>query len=526
MKIADPMLMRHFSKWRFITILFGLICWVETPCTAATPVPELQSVTDAASYGPRVAPGSLASIFGTNLASGEASASAFPLPTNLLGTSVAIGGASVPLLYVNTNQINFQAPSSLKSGTASLVVHGPGGASASFTFTVTSSAPAIFQYGTNHAVAQNGNTPTINGESAAAPSGSVIVVYLTGIGAVNNPVADGSPTPSSPVSTATATYTATIGPQSAQIQFLGLVQGFAGLAQANIQVPTLPSGDYPLVITEGGYVSASAVVSVSGTGTYTSPLQLSGAVAFANSAASTIALYNNVAYICGSSRIVMVNVTNPTAPSYIGEFGDSVLNGNGDRCAINLTVSNPYLVEIFGLSYNHESFAIYGLSNPQAPNLVDIAMTNYGSMVDLSFSGNYAFVTTSYTTSYLSSHGVAAQNGDLLVFDFTNPAVPLFLGILQPSSPDLKPYAEVVDQIYAYVASSTATGSSTSGTGILYVISIASPPVPIAVNQVGVNQAAILLGFDISGNTLLAAGNTAGERNPGIPDFDFTGYLT
>lgn len=514
------MLMRHFSKWQFITILFGLICWVEAPCPAATPAPVVQSVTDAAAYGPRVAPGSLASIFGTNLASGEATAGAFPLPTNLLGTSVTIGGASVPLLYVNNgspNQINFQVPSSLKSGTGSLVVHGPGGASASFNFTVTSSAPAIFQYGTNHAVAQNGNTPTINGDSTAAPSGSVIVVYLTGIGAVNNSVADGSPTPSSPVSTATATYTATIGAQSAQIQFLGLVEGFAGLAQANIQVPALPSGDYPLVITEGGYVSASAVVSVSGSGTYTSPLQLSGSVAFANSATSTIVLYNNVAYVCGASRIVMVNVSNPTAPSYIGEFGDSVLKGNGDRCAINLSVANPYLVEIFGPSASPESFAIYGLSNPQAPNLVAVAPTNYGSMVDLSFSGNYAFVTTSYTTSYLSSHGVAAQNGDFLVFDFTNPAAPVFVGILQPSSPNLKPYAEVVDQIYAYVASSTATGTSTNGTGILYVISIGSPSVPIAVNQVAVNQAAILLGFDISGNTLLAAGNTAGSATREFP---------
>jgi len=41
-----------------------------------------------------------------------------------------------------------------------------------------------------------------------------------------------------------------------------------------------------------------------------------------------------------------------------------------------------------------------------------------------------------------------------------------------------------------------------------------------------VPQSAILLSFDISGNTLLAAGNTAGQRNPGIPDFDFMGYLT
>jgi hypothetical protein len=58
------------------------------------------------------------------------------------------------------------------------------------------------------------------------------------------------------------------------------------------------------------------------------------------------------------------------------------------------------------------------------------------------------------------------------------------------------------------------------------VISVASPSTLIAINQVTVSQAAILLGFDISGNTLLAAGNTKGQRNPGVPDFDFLGNLT
>jgi len=520
---------------RGITILLGLILWGKTFSPAATAAPVVQGVTDAAGYGPRVAPGSLASIFGTNLASEEASASGFPLPASLSGTSVVIGSVSAPLLYVSPGQINFQVPSSVESGRVSLVVHAPGGASSSFNFTVTSSAPAIFQYGTNHAVAQSGST--LNDASDPAASGSVVTVYLTGIGAVSNPVADGSPASASPLSAASAAFAATIGQANASVQFLGLAPGFVGLAQANVQVPTLPSGDYPLVITLGGYVSASAVISVSGSGTaYTSPLLLTGTVPFVNSATSTIALYANVAYVCGASRIVMVDVTDPTTPSVIGEFGDSVLNGNGDRCAINTTVANPYLVEIVGPSNNPESFAVYGLSNPQSPNLLDVATTTYAHMVDLSFYGNYAFVTTSFITYFTSNDDIDAQNGDFLAFDFTNPAAPLFVGILQPSSQpgsgdqNLKPYANVVvfeNQLYAYVASSTATGSSTAGTGFLDVLSISLPPsAPIPINQVAVSQAAILLGFDISGTTLLAAGNTAGQRNPGNPDFDFTGNLT
>src|SRR5262249_1694349 len=150
--------------------------------------------------------------------------------------------------------------------------------------------------------------------------------------------------------------------------------------------------------------------------------------------------------------------------------------GNGERSAINTSAANPYLVEIVGPSTSPESFAIYDLSNPQSPTLLDVATTSFPHMVDLSFAGNSAFATTSYITYFIGSNGVASQTGDFLAFDFTNPSNPQFLGSLQPSSlpgsgnQNLKPFAEVVDQTYAYVASSTATGTSTSGTGVLDVI--------------------------------------------------------
>jgi uncharacterized protein (TIGR03437 family) len=503
------------------------------PCLGWAAVPVIQSVSDSAAYGPRVAPGSLATLFGSGLASSTASASAFPLPSNLSGTTVSVGGTLAPLLYVSAGQINFQVPSSTKSGEVNVIVNGPGGASAAYAVTVTPEAPALYQYGTNRALAQNADA-SLNSSSNPAAAGSVITVYLTGQGPLDNAVTDGTAAPTSPLSNATATASATIGLLNAPIQFLGLAPQFAGLAQANIQVPALATGDYPLVITIGGYVSVSAVVSVSGSGTaYTSPLSLVSSIAFANSDPSTVALYNNVAYVCGEDRIVMVDVTNASSPTMIGEFGDSVLNGYGDRCAINTLSATPYLVEIIGSSTgSNESFAVYSLANPSSPSLLTVASTNYGHMVDLSFAGSYAIVTTSYITYYTNSYAVASQTGDFLVFDFTNPSQPLFVTYLQPSSlagsgnKNLKPYATVVNQLYAYVASSTATGGSTSGSAILDVISLGSPSVPTPISQVTISQAAILLSFDISGNTLLAAGSTAGQRNPGTPDFDFTGNLT
>lgn len=453
----------------------------------------------------------------------------------LAGTTVSIQSTNVPLLYVSPTQINFQVPIELTAGQNSLVVNSSSGSSSAFTFTVVAEAPAIFQYGTNHAVAQNNDaTHSLNSATAPAASGSFLTIYLTGQGPVDNVVKDGNAAPGSPLSKATAKASATIGPQNAPIQFLGLTPGFVGLAQANVQVPKLPNGDYPLVITVGGMVSASAIVSVSGSGTpFTSPLIITGTANFSNSNVSSIALLGNLAYVCGANHITIVDVSTPAAPTVVGEFGDSDLNGAGTVCTINNTQNPPYLVDIVGPLKNPVGFAVFDLSIPASPNRLGVTLTQYPYIVNLSFSGLYGFATTNYFTYNLAGDSIIAQNGDFLAFNFTTPAQPIFAGIVQPSALQpgssnltLKPSAAVVDSTFAYVATSTATGSSTAGTGALNVINIASPFSPFAIGQVTASPAAILLSFDVSGSTLLAAGNTTGNRNPGTPDFDFTGNLT
>ncbi len=511
---------RDVYKWGVVLIFAPYVCQGQT----------IQSVVDAAGAGPRAAPGGLASVLGTNLGT-AAQSSGFPLTTTLGGSSVLIQGVQAPLFAVSPTQIDFQVPSTVNAGQVSLVVQTASGNSNSFTFTVTTAAPAILQTG-GQALAYNADGSQ-NSSSSPAAAGSVITVSLSGIGPVDNSVPDGSATPASPTSTATSSSSATIGPQSASIQFLGLAVGGAGLGQANIQVPTISTGNYPLVITIGGYVSASAVVSVSGTGTaYTSPLSLVSTAPFANTSNSTIQLLGTTAYICSADRIVMVDVTNAAQPNVLGEFGDSVLNGQGNFCVINQTVSPPYLVEVVGNLDLPVSFAVYDLTTPTAPQLLGFTATQNAYIVDLSFFGPYAYASTSYLTYYNNNDSIAAQNGDFLAYNFSAPGTPQEISILQPNGEpgsgdmNLKPGAAVVNQLYAYVVGSSATGTSVSGQGVLDVISISSPTAMLAVYQLAVSQADILIGFAISGNTMLVAGNTGGDRDPGRPDFDFIGNLT
>jgi uncharacterized protein (TIGR03437 family) len=526
--------MRHirlFERHSFFMLKTALLLLIPLAATAA--VPTIHYVSDSAGFGPRVAPGSLATIFGADLAGDTAEAADFPIPTNLAGTTVSVGGTLAPLLYVSAAQINFQVPSGTPAGAAKLVVNGPGGASSEFTFNVTAQAPSIFQYGDNHALAQDANG-LLNSHDAPASVGSYITVYLTGQGAVDNPVPDGAAAPESPLSTATAKASAKIGPADATVQFLGITSGFAGLAQANIQVPNLPSGDYPLVITAGDYIGASAIVSISGSGTsYKSPLVLTSSTPFLNPNPFNVVLFSNIAYVCGSDRIIMVDITHLDDPVVTGSFGDNLLQGAGNRCALSTVGTTPLLVDIVGSdSSATQSLAVFSLSNPASPGLLTLAATSYGHIEDLSFTSIYGIATTSYITYSNTDGQILSQQGDFLVFSFLDPSNPLFVTAVPAGAGAglgnqyQKPWADIVKDAYAYVATTTATGTSTKGTGALSIADLTIPTAPIPLIQVAVPQAAILLSFDISGNTLLAAGNTAGQRNPGIPDFDFAGYLT
>jgi uncharacterized protein (TIGR03437 family) len=495
-------------------------------------------VTDAASYAPRVAPGELATIFGTNLADSTQGASNFPLPRSMAGATVYLNQESVPLLYVSATQINFQVPSNLAAGTANLYVSRDGGQSAIYTVTVVGSSPGIFQDTSNHAVAQNAVDNSTNSDSDPVVAGAILVVYLTGQGALNNPVADGTAAPDSPLSSATGTATATIGGVSATVQFLGLTPGFTGLAQANITVPsTLGTADYPLVITVGGYVSASAEVSVSGSGTVPPTyLTLVGQLVFANGVSSSIVIYPNTpyTYICGPSRIYILDTDSASAPTYVGEFGDAQLAGNGSKCAINTATSEPLLVDIVGPG-SAPTFAVYSLSNPESPVLLSqLPTTPYTFLNDISFLGTEGYVSTSWFTT--SGTSISAQDGNFAVYEFSS-LFPELLSVLSsgPGSsgtsvmPNSLALVASTNDSYpntAYIASTTSSGASTSGNAALDVVNISTPSSMKGVEQVTVADAAIFLGLGYDESLLLVAGNTTSFRNPGVPDFSITGNLT
>lgn len=228
----------------------------------AAPQISPNAVVNAASFFSQVSPGALATVFASNITSGQATASA-PLPPSLAGVSVTVNGQKAPVLFVDPTQINFQVPWETAIGTGSLAITVNGVASNTIPISVATAAPGLFLYGSGRAVAQNIDF-SLNTSGNPAKEGTAIMAYLTGSGPVNNQPVDGAPGPGQPnLSNVTSSYSATIGSASAQVSFAGLAPGFVGLLQVNVVVPTgLAKGDYPLTVTIAGQASNAGTISV------------------------------------------------------------------------------------------------------------------------------------------------------------------------------------------------------------------------------------------------------------------------
>lgn len=91
------------------------------------PGPQASVVSAANSTGAAIAPGSLATAYGSDLAKGNPGATSAKLPTSFGGTSLTIidsAGKSwpAPLIYVSKGQVNFYVPPSVAAGTAQITV--------------------------------------------------------------------------------------------------------------------------------------------------------------------------------------------------------------------------------------------------------------------------------------------------------------------------------------------------------------------------------------------------------------------
>jgi uncharacterized protein (TIGR03437 family) len=218
-----------------------------------------------------IAPGSIISIFGSNLADAPTPATSFPFPTKLGGAQVLIAGQPAPLSYAGPGQINAVVPFGTPAVNLEQLVVSHGGLySPPQTLAVARTQPAVFtqnQTGSGPGailVIKSDGTEFLNTASAPASAGDSLAIYCAGLGPVLPPVADGAAAPVSPLSQTTLPVSVTIGGQNAQVLFSGLAPGFAGLYQVNAVVPAgiAPAANVPLTLSVAGITSAAVTITI------------------------------------------------------------------------------------------------------------------------------------------------------------------------------------------------------------------------------------------------------------------------
>ena len=199
---------------------------------AGSAVPVIEAVVNAASFGPGVAPGSLATPFGAHLAT----------------ASVWLSGTDVRPFYSSDTQVNFYVPAETPIGANVFAVRAPNGLQVSSTISLVAVQPGIFSGAVVHA------GTTVSALTTPVRAGDYIEIYCTGLGPTRL---------SGGLSPTTIQPTIYIGSTPVPAAFSGLAPGFVGLYQVDVQIPAgLPSGPLPLAISSGSTYSNTVNIAV------------------------------------------------------------------------------------------------------------------------------------------------------------------------------------------------------------------------------------------------------------------------
>ena len=173
-----------------------------------------------------------------------------------------------PLFAVSAGQINFQVPWELAGQTqTSLSASYNDQISGAENMNLAQFAPGIFSMNSNgsgQGAILDSSYRLVDPSNPAIAGTTIIQIYCTGLGAVDNQPETGAPALSDPLSRTTTTPTVMIGGAPSLVLFSGLAPGSVGEYQVNALVPAaVPKGTaIPVVIAVRGTTSNTVTIAV------------------------------------------------------------------------------------------------------------------------------------------------------------------------------------------------------------------------------------------------------------------------
>ena len=234
--------------------------------------PVLGAAVNAASFAANapLAPRSIITLFGTNLANGTAGVQALPLLTQMAGATVLMAGQPLPLIYASGGQVNAVVPAGININTSQqIVVQRDNTLSVPIRVDVGPAQPAAFPYpAPGEPPAQgaivNAVTNAVADPKTPVTAGDYILIYATGLGAVDQTVPDTAGAPARPLANTTTLPTVTVGGLPATVTFSGLSPGFVGLYQIDAIIPAgvAPGSQVPVVLSIAGQTGPPSTIAV------------------------------------------------------------------------------------------------------------------------------------------------------------------------------------------------------------------------------------------------------------------------
>lgn len=262
---------------------------VLTPSASSSSAPSITTggIVSASAFGQfsAIAPFSWIEIYGANLAAGSRSWTStdfngLDAPTSLDGTKVTIGDQYAFIDYVSQTQVNAQVPSTIGTGSQTVIVTTPAGSSTPYTINVNQQEPGLlappsFNIGGHQnvvALFPDGTTYVLPPGSIAGVSskraqpGDVITLYGIGFGSVIPSIPAGQIVQQR--NSLDAPFHLFFGQTEAVVNYDGLAPGEVGLYQFNVVIPNISGSDVvPLTFTLGGVAGTQTLyIAVQGNG--------------------------------------------------------------------------------------------------------------------------------------------------------------------------------------------------------------------------------------------------------------------
>jgi uncharacterized protein (TIGR03437 family) len=225
------------------------------PVIGSAATPSLESI----------APGSLAFAYGVGLSAGDPGPILGVLPDEFGGTTVSFTDASgattlAPLIYVSPEQLSFQVPPNVATGTAQVTVTSGAGTETASNVQIAKVAPGLFTLNNSglaaayatRAVAGPGTLVELEPAYQPGPEGNFIPLPIS-LGASGDNVVLTLYGTGFDAATA-ATTTATVNGVSTSVLFAGSQMQYTGLDQLNLQLPhsLAGSGNVDILVTING----------------------------------------------------------------------------------------------------------------------------------------------------------------------------------------------------------------------------------------------------------------------------------